>query len=424
MTRIVVQAFGTHGDVAPFTGLGTRLRERLGVDVAIAAQLPYRELITRAGLEFRPLPKDTERDTRESGYGQALIDGDRMIPSKAMMSAMREDLAGVGEAMAQTSGDADLLVLGGPVGSLLGYHVAEGLGIPSVGALLQPASPTADFAPPPLTTRSFGRLGNRLVWRAAGVGERVYAPLIDNLRSNLGLPSCSRRDYQAARAARWPILYGFSPHVVPRPKDWRRGLDVTGFWWPATDPDWRPPPHLMQFLDAGPPPVFVGFGSTATAHSGELSEIVARALRIAGVRGVIQSGWAGLHADGDDICTVDAVPHAWLFPRMAAVVHHGGAGTSAAALRTGRPSVPVAGIMDQPFWSSRLHMLGAATAPLRRIGLTAEGLAESISAASAGTSYRTAAQHYSTLIAEEDGADQAVRIIAERLDTPLITGGV
>jgi len=242
MTRIVIEAFGTRGDVAPLTGLGVRLRQDLGVNVAIAAQHPYEEMITEAGFEFRLLPKDTEQATRDSDYGQALVDGARMHPSKAVLTAMRDDLAGVGEAMAQAGRDADLLLLEGPIGSLLGYHVAEALGIPSMGVFFQPVSPTAELAPPPLTARSFGRLGNRLAWRlAGGIGEKVYTPLIDDLRHGLGLPSRSRRNCQADRAARWPILYGFSPHVVPRPRDWRPGLDVTGDWWPTIDRNWRPP---------------------------------------------------------------------------------------------------------------------------------------------------------------------------------------
>ena len=179
MTRIVIQAFGTVGDVAPLTGLGLRVRNDLGVDVAIAAQHPYETMITEAGLEFRLLPRDTEQDTRDSDYGQALIDGSRLRPSKTVLAAMRDDLTGVGEAMADTSRDADLLLLEGPVGALLGYHVAEALDIPSLGVSFQPASPTAELAPPPLTSRSFGRLGNRLAWHiAGGMGEKIYTCLL------------------------------------------------------------------------------------------------------------------------------------------------------------------------------------------------------------------------------------------------------
>ena len=329
---------------------------------------------------------------------------------------MREDLAGVGEAIAHAASDADLLLLEGPIGSLLGYHVAEALDIPSMGVFLQPVSATGEFAPPPLTARSFGRWGNRAAWRLGEAGERVYTPLIDGLRAKLGLPAETRSAYQRRRADTWPVLYGFSQHVVPRPPDWRTGLDVTGYWWPADPPGWRPPRYVVDFLRAGPAPVYVGLGSTATADGERLSELVGSALRKAGARGVVQSGWARLRGDGDNILTVDDLPHSWLFPQMAAVVHHCGAGTAAAALRAGVPSVPVTGIMDQPFWARRLHLLGAATAPRRRVGLTADDLAAAITVAVTDDSYRRRAGELSQLIQDEDGAGTAVDRIATQLE--------
>lgn len=415
MTRIVIAAFGTRGDVAPLTGLGVRLREQLGAEVAIAAQHPYEPIVTAAGLQFRLLPNDTEQATRDSTYGQAVVDGARMRPSKDVLAQMRDDLNGVGEAMAGAAADADLLLAEGPIGSLLGYHVAEALDIPSMGAFFQPVSATKEFAPPPLTARSFGSWGNRMAWRLGGVGEKVYAPLVDSLRSTLGLAPQPRRTYQRRRDQTWPVLYGYSRHVVPRPADWRAGLDVTGYWWPVDNPTWRPPAELVDFLQAGPPPVFVGLGSTATARSDELSATIGAALRTAGVRGIVQSGWAHLHGAGTDILTVGDIPHAWLFPQMAAVIQHCGAGTTAAALRAGVPSIPVTGIMDQPFWARRLHTLGAATAPLQRTGLTVEDLSEAITTALRNPNYTQRAQQFSQLLHEEDGEGKATAIIDARL---------
>lgn len=423
MTRIVMAAFGTRGDVAPLTGLGARLRDQLGFDVVIAAQEPYDELVNAAGLTYRHLPGDTEVDTRASSYGQAVVDGARMRPSKDVLAQMRDDLTGVGEAIAVAAADADLLLLEGPVGSLLGYHVAEALGIPSMGAFFQPVSATAQFAPPPLTARSFGRIGNRLAWRLGDLGEKVYTPLVDELRSTLGLPSQLRRSYQRRRAATWPILYGFSEHVIARPSDWRDGLHVTGYWWPTDPPEWRPPPKVTEFLQAGPPPVFVGLGSTATAQGERLSALMVSALRKAGVRGIIQSGWADLHGEGTDVLTVGDIPHAWLFPHMAAVVHHGGAGTTAAALRAGVPSIPVTGIMDQPFWARRLQVLGAAPAPLRRVTLTAEALARSLTASLTDARYTERAQDVSRLLSAEDGTGTATAIVAAHLDHDTASSG-
>jgi sterol 3beta-glucosyltransferase len=417
MTRIVIAAFGTRGDVAPVTALGARLRDRLGADVAIAAQRPYAHLIAAAGLLYRSLPGDTEADTRNSAYGQGLVDGARMRPSKDVLEQMRADLAGVGEAIARAADDADLLLLEGPAGSLLGYHVAEALGVPSMGLFLQPVSATSAFAPPPLTARSFGGIGNRLAWRLGDLSESVYTPLIADLRSTLGLPVQSRRHYQHRRAATWPILYGFSRHVLPRPRDWRDGLDVTGYWWATDGRTWQPPRELTDFLQAGPPPVFVGLGSTATARGQHLSHLFTSALRRAGVRGIIQSGWAGLGSESPELFNVDYdLPHAWLFPQTAAIVHHCGAGTVAAALRAGVPSIPVTGLMDQPFWARRLHALGAAPAPLQRVTLEAESLAATLATTLSDPGYARSAQRISRLLASEDGEGTAADSIVAYLE--------
>lgn len=284
-----------------------------------------------------------------------------------------------------------------------------------MGVFFQPVNATAEFAPPPLTARSFGRGGNRLAWRLGDLGEKVYTPLIDDLREGLGLPPRSRRSYQRRRAASWPILYGFSEHVMPKPADWRDGLTVTGYWWPVDQRGWRPPPEVVEFIEAGPAPVFIGLGSTATARSEQISGVVVEALRRAGVRGIIQSGWAGLHGEGPDVLTVGDTPHAWLFPQMAAIVHHCGAGTTAAALRADVPSIPVTGIMDQPFWARRLHDLGAAPTRLRRAQLAADDLTAALLQTSSDPRYARSAQSISRLLVREDGARTAADTVATYL---------
>jgi len=143
----------------------------------------------------------------------------------------------------------------------------------------------------------------------------------------------------------------------------RRGCQ----WWPATDPHWTPPPELTGFLDAGPPPVLITFGSMAVLDA-SLPTLIGTALRRAGVRAIVQAGWGGLRVgdDGvravsdDGVRAVGDVPHDWLLPRVAAVVHHAGAGTTAAGLRAGVPAVTVPLIADQPFWAARLTRLGVA----------------------------------------------------------------
>lgn len=402
--RTAILAFGTRGDVVPLTGLARRLGSD-GHDVVLAAQEPYRAEVAGAGVAYAPLPRDTRAATLASPAAQALVDGARMRPSKDSLEEMREELHGVGQAMAAAAEGSDLLLLEGPVGALLGRHVAAALGVPSAGVMFQPASPTGDFSPPALGVRSYGRLGNRFVWWAGGFAERVYAPVIAELRRDLGLPAKPSR---AERDRPWPVLHPFSEHVLPRPTDWPEHVRVTGYLRP--EPVGALGPDLEAFLSDDPPPVAVTLGSTATANGAALSEIVAEAAAAAGVRAVVQRGWAGLEPVGEHVLVVDDVPHALLFPRCAAVIHHCGAGTTAAALHAGAPSIPVPGIMDQPFWARRLHRLGAGTAPLPRHSLTADGLTGALRTVG---QLRPAAERLGAALRAEDGAGRAAAAITD-----------
>jgi UDP:flavonoid glycosyltransferase YjiC (YdhE family) len=207
------------------------------------------------------------------------------------------------------------------------------------------------------------------------------------------------------------VLHGYSAHVLPRPADWRQGIEVVGYW-PAPQPaGWSPPADLLDFLDAGSAPVFIGFGSMAAGQDGWLSEVVAEAVRRAGVRAVVQAGWAGLESAGPDVLTIGDAPHSWLFPQMAAVVHHGGAGTTGAAFIAGTPSVAVPVYADQPLWGERVRALGAGPAPLPFNTLTAQTLAERIRDLQTGR-YRTAAAEIGRRVRTEDGAARVVEALS------------
>jgi UDP:flavonoid glycosyltransferase YjiC (YdhE family) len=201
--------------------------------------------------------------------------------------------------------------------------------------------------------------------------------------------------------------------VVPRPDDWPADVRVSGYWWPARPADWQPPADLVDFLQAGPAPVFVGFGSMASQPGARLAETVAGAVRRAGVRAVVQAGWAGLTALGDDVLAVGDVPHDWLFPQLAAVVHHAGAGTMAAGLRAGVPAVAVPVLLDQPFWAARLQRLGVAPVPLPQRDLSAGALAAAIRACLDEPGYRGRAAELAGRINAEDGAADVVAAVGE-----------
>ncbi|MFI6088044.1 glycosyltransferase [Streptomyces sp. NPDC051218] len=397
--RVLMAAAGSYGDVAPYTGLGARLREA-GHDVALATQETFAPLVREAGLDFRPLPGDT-------GAGG----GNRQLMRTAA-AFVRKLGAGLVEA-AELGADALLL---STTTAPLGWQLAEAMDIPSIGAYLQPTHPTGEFAPVVGGGRSIGGPGNRALGRfSLRMADRVYAEAVADLRTRLSLPRATPGAVRRCREkAGWPVLHGFSTAVVPRPADWRDGLDVVGNWWPHHDPDTPLPGPLEDFLRAGPPPVFIGFGSMAAGDGARLSELAVSALRLAGLRGVLQEGRAGLMAHGDDILTVDEMPHALLFPRMAAVVHHAGAGTTAAGLRAGVPAIPVPVTADQPFWASRLAGLGAATKPIPFKELTAQRLAEQIRCAVSEATFKEAAGAVSRRMGAEDGAGHVLKAV-ERL---------
>ena len=393
---------GSRGDVAPFTGLGHGLA-RAGHEVTLVTHARFEPLAARAGLGFHALPVDP-RTELESSRGRALHRSTTGVGKLVRVVAMARTLAvEMSDDLVAAARSSDALLLSGSVAPL-GHAVAEGLGLPSLGLNLQPLAATREFAPPMLGTGSWGALGNRVAGTALNLAvEQVFGAALPQVRSRLGLPPVGTVTALRARDRQgWPVLHGFSPRVVARPRDWRRGLDVAGYWWPY-DGDAPLPDELRAFLDAGPPPVFVGLGSATVPDPARVSAAIVRALRLAGLRGVIQRGWAGLAATGDDLLTIDEVPHSALFPHMAAVVHHAGAGTTAAGLRAGVPAVPVPIQFDATFWAARLVALGVAprAVPLRR--LTADTLAAALTEATRDAGHRERARALGAHIRDEDG---------------------
>jgi UDP:flavonoid glycosyltransferase YjiC (YdhE family) len=214
-----------------------------------------------------------------------------------------------------------------------------------------------------------------------------------------------------------PILYGYSPSVIPQPKDWEERNRVTGYWFVDEDHDWEPPQALEAFLADGPPPVYVGFGSMTSRNPEKTADIVLKALKKTGQRAVIFSGWGGLRKDDvpPSVFMTEDVPHAWLFPRMAAIVHHGGAGTTASGLRSGVPSILVPFFGDQPFWGQRVADLGVGPQPIPYKKLSVDGLAEAIKIAVENSEMRDLAASLGSKIQAEDGVTCAVEHIQRSL---------
>ncbi|RGD57042.1 glycosyltransferase [Kitasatospora xanthocidica] len=404
--RILIVTTGSRGDVAPFTGLGRRLVDA-GHRVAVVAHPTFAALLESCGLEHWPLPGDPEELIR----ARARATSPEEI--RALMTAFVDGLAdGVADAVA---GGADLL-LTAFAPSPLSLTAGDAYGVPVLGTYLTPAFATTEFPlPGPAGGADLGPEGNLAAGQDRLRGaDRMFSSAVDRMRERLSLPG--RTSPEPLGHTR-PVVHGYSPVLLPRPADWPAPVDVAGFWWPARPLGWQPPGDLVDFLQAGPAPVFIGFGSMAPGEGERLGELVTAAVRQAGVRAVVQAGWAGLEAAGDGVFCVGDVPHDWLFPRTAAVVHHAGAGTTGAALRAGVPAVPVPVMADQPFWAARLHRLGVAPQPVPFADLTAERLAAAITAALAEPVRRRAAA-VAGLMAGEDGAGAVLAHVARIAEAP------
>ncbi len=414
MSTIAIAAIGTRGDVAPMTGVGVRLQQA-GHRVVIAAYTMFAEMITGCGLEFREMPFDFTpgADHYEGSAAKGLAaffgPGGMRTMGQTLLAALRDERA-------------DILLLS-PFAEMAGHALAEANGIPSIGTRLQPLSATSAYPPALLGGWSAGALGNRFASASsAWVVDYPYGRIAAQFRRDLGLP---KRPAHALRRQRtdtqWPVLHGYSPSILPRPADWRTGLDVVGYWWPAPVADWQPPTVLTDFLAAGPAPVCICLGSLITTErrAQQLSDIIGSALLQAGVRGIVQGGWTGVEVVGDDVLTVGEVPHDWLFPQVAAVAHHCGAGTTAAALRAGVPAIALPNLIyDQPFWARRLRALGVAAAIISQPRLTADRLADAIRAAVDNPQLRTTAQGLARRLAGEDGATKVLATVESLLRQP------
>lgn len=407
--RVLIATSGSTGDVAPYTGIATRLRAA-GHDVSLATHPPFAGMLDAVGIPFVPIPGDLRRvlpqargqDGRTSG-----TDPRALARLMALARPLIHTLAG-GLAAAVSAVRPQALLLSTLLAPL-GFQLADAYALRCAALFPQPLHPTREFGSVLTGGHSLGALPNLALGHLAEAAARpLYRAAVRDLRRSLGLPRRSLRALQRDQQSRYPTFHGFSPAVVPRPADWPAGQHVTGYWWPA-HPDTPGDPALEAFLAAGPPPVFVGFGSMAPGQGARLTELVLAATRRAGVRAVLQSGWSGLAGPGpaarlnDDVLAIGEAAHDRLFPRMAAVVHHAGAGTTAAGLRAGVPAVPVPVLADQPFWADRLHRLGVAPHPIPMNKLSPARLSAALTATLTDPHPAARAQALAARIRAEDG---------------------
>jgi UDP:flavonoid glycosyltransferase YjiC (YdhE family) len=315
----------------------------------------------------------------------------------------------------EASTGADLLIITGP-SFYIGVSIAEKLNLPYVQAYMQPFHPTTEF-PSVMFPTPFkgGRAFNYLTHILGGQSMwHMLRPVInDARRDELDLPPYPLGGLRAEMLrSQQPVVHGYSEHVLPKPRNWPHFLYVTGYWF-LREQGWSPPQELLDFLADGPPPVYAGFGSMIDRDPQRMTDIALDAVRFSGQRAIFLRGWGGLQQTDlpSNVLMIDHAPHEWLFPRMGAVVHHGGAGTTAAGLRAGVPSVIVPFFADQPFWADRVATLGAGIAVPSRKTLTGTHLGEVIARAVHDRQLRERAVVLGEKIRAEDGVAAAVEII-------------
>jgi sterol 3beta-glucosyltransferase len=399
--RIAILAMGSRGDVQPYIALGKGLK---------AAE--------HSGLEFCPMKGNVQAFMEDPANRQVLESGNFLainaLTSKASQQAAIEWAEG---GLAAVQG-VDLLIAG--VGGLfLGVALAEKLHVPLLQAYVFPFTPTKAF-PSALFPQSISRLGGavnqvshhlfrQVMWQGSRKGDGLARQQV------LDLPTASFwGPFRSLQSQRYPILYGFSPSVIAQPSDWQN-THITGYWFLDEPPNWTPSTALLEFLQKGSPPVFIGFGSMVSRNPEATANLVLEAIERTGQRAILQSGWNGLRKRDlpDTVCMVNSIPHSWLFPRVAAVVHHGGAGTTAAGLRAGVPSIVIPFFGDQLFWGQRVAELGCGLKPIPRQQLTVQGLAAAINTAMNDSAMRQCAADLGAKIRAEDGVGKAIGMIED-----------
>lgn len=397
--HIRLLAMGTRGDVQPYLALALGLKAA-GYTVSIGTTSDFEDFVASYGIEVQV----NSVNVREF-MTQAATRKEKIAARKALVQNMLDE-------MPTLIGDADAIIYS-PAASMGAPHVAEKRGIPAIIALLQTyLHPTSDFPVIGLPALPLGGGYNRFSYSI--FHSLLWQPMkktINAWRENsLGLPPAAQNPIKGIIESDVPTLYGFSPSVVSNPADWGEHIKITGYWFLDQSADYAPPDDLAEFLAVGDPPVYIGFGSMSSKAPEETAEIVLSAIKQAGVRGIIASGWHGLSASNvpENIMVIEHAPHDWLFPKMAAVVHHGGAGTTAAGLRAGVPSILVPTRGDQPFWGKRLYELGVGTQPIPRKKLNADDLAGAIKTAVSDPQIKQKAAKLGETIRSEDGVSVAV----------------
>lgn len=412
--RALLMTLGTRGDVQPFLALAQGL-QRAGHEAVVLAPHRFADFAAVHGVPFSGVD-DGPMALMDNENAGALLDGGlgaRLRLTRTMPRMFTRVLAD-SWSVARDCG-ADVVAHNGQI--IAGQHVAEALGIPAVLALPIPMYvPTGEFPWPGVELpAALPHALNRLTFAGMQGPAAMFGAGVDRWRRDaLDLPRRRGRHDPTRRpdGGPAPVLHAYSPTVLPRPADWPTESVTTGYWELAGAP--APLPDTLRgFIADGSAPVFVGFGSMAGSDPARTTRTVLDAARRAGCRLVVGAGWGGLDVRDlpDGVLAVRDVDYRALFPHMAAVVHHGGAGTTGVAFAAGRPQLVCPFVADQPFWGRLVQHLGVGPAPLPQNRLSADALAAALRELVSSPRLSRAAGRIGEQVRAEDGVGVAVRAL-------------
>lgn len=421
---ILLLTLGTRGDVQPFVALGQGL-QRAGHEVTVCTSSSFASFVQENGLRYAYLNNDVV-DLATNQVGRKIMEEAGSLwgfmkwyvkAAKQVKPIYRRALREEWEA---AQGAEAVIYHPKAVG---GFHIAEALKIPGFMVALLPAFvPTSAFPNPILPRLSLGGWYNRFTYRVVpALTNLSLGSVVNRWREEvLDLPKRSRfrGELERSDGQSVPVLHAISPEIIPPPSDWPASAHMTGYWFLDRKESWQPPDELTAFLETGDPPIVVTFGSISGQDPARSAEIVIEALRKTGERGILVTGWGGLEATDlpNSVLQIRAAPYEWLFPRSSAVVHHGGAGTTAAGLRAGKPSIVCPFFGDQPFWGHRIEELGVGPPPLPQRDLNAVTLSSAIERAVDNGEMQRKATQIGAKIRNENGVDAAARLIERYVD--------
>lgn len=383
--RILIATLGTRGDVQPYVALAAELTLQ-GADVVLSTGEGFEDMIERTGARARPVSVNYQALLQQEDIRAALHSLKGMIRAArqniVLQQRIVQELWQIG---LDEKPDLILFNLKATVMTLVGRR----LGVPALPTSLQPVlAATGDF---PLALFGLPDMGAFFNRRSYGIGRllmkaglgSLYKPLKQEAAVELSMAGSTIDGYQHG-GGKAISLQAFSSALVPTPDDWPSEFWQCGYWFTPPPADYEPPDDLGQFLAAGAPPVYLGFGSMPSKNPESLTKTVLSALGQTDQRAILATGWGGLAKEAlpdglsENLFLIDKAPHSWLFPRCAGVVHHGGAGTTHEALRWGRPALVCPVFGDQPFWGKRVHAIGAGPEPIAQKKLTPDTLAQAL----------------------------------------------